>query len=328
MLALVDGIEPHVLNLKTVLEKYLEENKVKVFLNSEIVDVVKKGKKITKIVLTDKEIIAKKYILCTGGKSYSITGSNGAGYVLAEKLGHTIVNPMPALSPIELKEDWIKNIQGISMENVRISVFSREAGSRHAGQNGKKQFSEEGEFIFTHFGISGPAVLNISGKVANLLKNGEVKICFDFFPLLNHEKLVKKIDDVLNKSSQQIIKNILTNFVPERLSEILLKIVGIEKEKIGNSISKIDREKIVKVFKNFEVTAKGVYSFDQALVTRGGISLKEIDHKTMKSKIIDNLFFAGEIIDVDGKSGGFNLQMCWSTGYVAGKSSADKNISK
>ena len=305
-----------------VLKECLENNKVEILYNSEIVDVEMKGNppslkatagrgKITKLILIDKEITAKKYVFCTGGKSYSLTGSNGSGYNLVEKLGHTIIKPMPALSPIEVKEEWVKNVQGISLKDINIVV----------SQNGKKQFSEEGEFIFTHFGISGPAVLNISGKVGALLHKGEVKICFDLFPLLNHEKLGKKLDEVLNKYPKQIVKNILTNFVPERLSEILLNIAGINKDKIGNSMSKIDREKIVKIIKNFELTAKTVYSFDQALVTRGGISLKEIDHKTMKSKIIDNLFFAGEIIDVDGKSGGFNLQVCWSTGYVAGKNS-------
>ena len=295
------------------LVKYLKENRVNIFYNSEITGIVKKGKKIAKLSFKGKEITAKKYIFCMGGKSHSATGSDGIGYALAEKLGHIIVKPMPALSPIELKESWIKNIQGISLEDVNISVF----------QDGKKKFSEEGEFIFTHFGVSGPAVLNISGRVANLLQEGDVKICFDLFPLLNQEKLSKGLNDVLNKYPRQMIKNILASFVPERLSEVLLSIAGVSKDKIGNSTSKIDREKIVKILKNFEVTAKNVYSFDQALVTRGGISLKEIDHKTMKSKIIDNLFFAGEIIDVDGKSGGFNLQMCWSTGYVAGKSAAE-----
>ncbi len=299
-----------------VLKRYLEKNKVNVSYGSEIVDLVHKGKKIDKIILKGPkgqyEIVAKKYILCTGGKSRSSTGSDGLGYKLAEKLGHAIVEPMPALSPIEVENEWVKNLQGVGLKDTNVSAF----------QNGKKQFSEEGEILFTHFGISGPAVLDISGKVGELLGKGEVKICFDLFPLLNHEKLRKGLDEVLNKYPKQTIKNILSDFLPERIAEILLDITGVNKDKIGSSMSKIEKEITVKIFKKLEVIAKDVYSFDQSLVTRGGISLKEIDHKTMKSKIIDNLFFAGEIIDVDGKSGGFNLQLCWSTGYLAGESAS------
>lgn len=292
-----------------ILVKYLEDKKVEALFNSEILDIKKTAKKITKIILPDREIVAKKYILCTGGKTYAQTGSDGSGYKLAEKLGHIIVEPTPALVPIELKEEWVKNLQGVSLKDVKINVF----------KNKEKQFSEEGEFLFTHFGISGPAVLNISGKVDELLEKGEVKIRFDLFPLLNYEQLGKGIEELLNKYPKQIIKNILTGFFPERLAEVLLDVSDINKNKVGSSMSKLEKVTMVKTLKNFEVTAKGVYGLDQALVTRGGVSLKEIDPKTMKSKIIDNLYFAGEIIDVDGKSGGFNLQICWSTGYLAGK---------
>ena len=289
------------------LEKYLTENKVKILFNSEVKDVIKKGKKIEKIILADKEIKAKKYILCTGGKSYPLTGSNGFGYKMAEKLGHTIVSPLPALSPIKIKNPWIKNLQGISLKNVKINIFQKD----------KKQFSEEGEFIFAHYGVTGPAIFNISGKVGNLLSKGEVKICFDLFPLLNQEEVGKGLEEILKKYPRQTVKNVLSTFVPERLAEVLAEISGINKDKIANNMSKVEKLALAKILKNIEVTPENTFSFDEAQVTRGGVSLKEIDHKTMKSKIIDNLFFAGEIIDVDGKTGGFNLQMCWSTGYVA-----------
>jgi len=296
------------------LNKYLAKNKVKILLNSEVVFVGHRGKKINKLFLKDREIIAQKYIFCTGGKSYPLTGSDGSGYKLAKKLGHTVIKPLPALSPIRVKEEWVKNLQGISLRDVKISVFQKE----------KKQFSEEGEFLFTHFGISGPAVLNISAKVGDLLEKGETKICFDLLPLLNQEEFGKKLEEISKRHPKKTIKNILSDFAPKKLVEILSDIAGIDKNKIANSISKIERGIIVKAFKNLEVTAENILGFDEAKVTRGGISLKEIDHKTMKSKIIDNLFFAGEIIDVDGKTGGFNLQMCWSTGYIAGESCASK----
>ncbi|MCG2700038.1 NAD(P)/FAD-dependent oxidoreductase [Candidatus Parcubacteria bacterium] len=292
------------------LTDYLSDKKIKMFFASEVVGVSCKDKKIIKIILKDKEIKAKKYVLCTGGKSYPLIGSDGFGYKLAEKMGHTIVKPRPALSPIIIKEGWVKNLQGISLKDIKITVF----------QNRKKQLQEEGEILFTHFGMSGPAVLNISGKVGDLLEKGEIKICIDLFPLLDQEELLKELEDILRKYPNKTAKNILSIFVPERLAEVLLDIATIDKTEIANNISKIKRATIVKILKNIEVTAEDILGFDQAIVTRGGVSLKEIDHNTMKSKIIDNLFFAGEIIDVDGKTGGFNLQMCWSTGYTAGKS--------
>ncbi len=300
------------------LKKYLADNKVHIIYDSEVVDVSFKGNKINKLLLKSGEIKAKKYILCTGGKSYSLTGSDGFGYKLAEKTGHTIIKPKPALAPITVKEGWIKNLQGISLKDVKVTVFQNNLPT----QAGKKQLQEEGEILFTHFGISGPAALNISGKVGNLLEKGEVKICFDLFPLLNQEQLLKGIEDMLKKYANKTIKNILSAFMPERLAEVLLDITGLDKNKIANNMSKIEKGIIIKTLKNIELTPEDISGFEQAIVTRGGISLKEIDHKTMKSKIIDNLFFAGEIIDVDGKTGGFNLQMCWSTGYLAGRSAA------
>ena len=300
-----------------ILVKTLEDNKVKIIYGTEVSDIVCKGKKVSKLTLQGPEgtteVIAKKYILSTGGKSHPLTGSAGSGYKLAEKLGHTIINPLPALSPIKLKDTWVKNLQGINLGDIKVSVF----------QNGKKQFYEDGEIIFTHFGISGPAILNISGRVGELLMKGEVKVCLDLFPLLNQEELAKGFEDILKKYHGKTIKNILSIFVPERLAEVLLDITAVDKTKVANNMTKAERGIVLKVLKNFELTVLEVLGFEGAMATKGGISLKEIDHKTMKSKIIDNLFFSGEVIDIDGKTGGFNLQNCWSTGHLAGKSAAE-----
>lgn len=292
-----------------LLKNYLEKNNVKILYNSEVVDIKKTGKAISKIILKDAEITAKKYILTTGGKSYSQTGSDGFGCRLAEKLGHTIVKPSPALAPIRISEDWIKALQGISLKDVKISVL----------QNNKKIINETGEILFTHYGISGPAILDISAKVGELLEKGQTKISLDLSPLLNQEQLLKEFEEYLKGYPKKTIKNILAEFAQERLAEVLLDITGIDGNKIANNMSKTERGAVVKILKNFELTAEDVMGFELAMVTRGGVSLKEIDHKTMQSKVIDNLYFAGEIIDVDGKTGGFNLQMCWSTGYLAGK---------
>lgn len=295
----------------SVLNKCLEDGKVNIFFNSEIIDIECKDKKINKIILKDKVIEAKRYILCTGGKSYPLTGSDGLGYKLAEKLGHTIIRQMPALSSIRVKENWIKSVQGISLNNVKISAW----------QNKKNKLQEEGEILFTHFGITGPAILNISGDVGELLEKGETKICIDIFPLLNQEKLMKNLEGVLKKHTNKTIKNIISIFIPERLAEVLLNLARIDKEKIANNLSKIERGLIVKLLKNIEINVESISPIEQATITRGGVDLKEINDKTMESKIISNLLFAGEIINVDGKSGGFNLQMCWSTGNLAGKNS-------
>jgi len=296
------------------LSKCLTEDKVEILFETEVEDVVFKAKKISKLVTGEVEITAKNFIISTGGKTYSATGSNGIGYKLAERMGHTIVKPSPALAPIKIKEEWVKTLRGISLRDMKINVL----------QDGKKQFSEEGELVFTDFGISGPSVLNISGKVGDLMARGlsaqagNVKISFDLFPLLNQEQLLGGIEEMINKYARQITKNVLSSFVAERFAEVLLYIAKIDKNKTASNLSKAERLTLVKTLKNVEITPEEVFGFDQAIATRGGIALKEIDHKTMKSKLIDNLFFAGEIIDVDGKTGGFNLQMCWSTGRLAG----------
>jgi len=301
-----------------VLKKSLKKNNIEIVINSSVSEIILKNKKITKVIVGNREIIAKNYILCTGGKSYPATGSDGFGYKLVEKLGHTIVRPVPALTPIIIKDEWVKGFSGISLENVKITVL----------KNDKKQFSEKGRIIFTHFGVSGPAILNISGRLGSLLESEKVKLVIDLFPELNNEEVLKEFNDLLVRYLNKTVKNILSFLVPERFAEFLSEMAKVDKKKIANNMSKLEKYSIVKILKNIEVIPEGVLGFDQAMITKGGVSLKQIDDKTMKSKIIDNLFFAGEIIDVNGKTGGFNLQQCWSTGYLAGKNVSLKNGQK
>ncbi len=320
------GIETKVENNKRVFPKsnkaqdvldalanYLAEKNVRLLFDTEILDIKKTKNKITKIILSNGEITASKYILCTGGKSYAQTGSTGKGLELAKNLGHTIVEPAPALSPIVLSAQggpasgW-KDLQAISLKDIKITVLSKN----------KKIATESGEIMFTHFGLSGPAALNISAEIKRLLQNGqEVKISIDLAGQFNQEELLKEFEEYIRGYPSRTIKNILSEFAQERLAEVLLDSIKIDKNKIANNLSKSERAQVVKTLKNFEVAAKDVMGFEQAMATRGGISLKEIDHKTMQSKIIGNLYFAGEIMDIDAKTGGFNLQMCWSTGYLA-----------
>lgn len=299
-------------NAKDVLDalaKHLKQNNIDILYNSEVVDIKKTGKNITKVILENGEISAKYFILTTGGKSYPNISSNGSGYKLAEKLGHTIVQPLPALAPIKIREGWVSELRGISLHDIKISLL----------HNKKKIAEETGELVFTHFGLSGPAILNISAKVAEALSQNPV-LSLDLFPWLNVEELYNGLEDEIKKNISKTIKNIISIFIPEKMAEKILEANNINKDKVANNMPKSEKEGIAKLLKNIIITPEEVLGFDLAKTTRGGISLKEIDHKTMKSKIINNLSFAGEVIDVDGKSGGFNLQMCWSTGYLAGNS--------
>lgn len=292
------------------LKRYLSKNKVNILFDSRVTRVVFKNNKIEKLIVGDKEIIAKKYIFCTGGKSYPRTGSTGDGLKWVRDLGHSISEPLPALVPIRLKETWAKDLQGLVLKDVKISAL----------QNNKKYFQEIGDILFTHFGLSGPVILNMSKRIGELLKQGEVKLSLDLFPNFKTEDLDKKINEKINKAPQKFIKSLFVDFMPQRFASIFIKILRIEADRQTNSITKKERKAMVKLLKNIDLEVAGLLGFDSAMVTSGGVSLKEIDDKNMKSKIIDNLFFSGEIINIDGRTGGFNLQACWSTGYLAGKS--------
>ncbi|MEK7573966.1 MAG: NAD(P)/FAD-dependent oxidoreductase [Patescibacteria group bacterium] len=309
-----------VADVLNALKKYLLKNKVNICLNSRVSRVIRKSNKIEKLIAGDKEIIAKKYIFCVGGKSYPATGSTGDGFKWASDLGHSVSELSPALTPIKLKEDWAKELRGLALNDVKISVF----------KNNKKYIQEIGDVLFTHFGFSGPAILNISKKIGELLKQGlpagqagEVKLYLDLFPNFGIENLAEKIQEKIAKNPKKSLKNLLTDFMPQRLIPVFIKNLGLEADRQASNLAKKEREAIAKLLKNIEVVATELLGFNSAMATSGGVLLKEIDDKTMKSKIIDNLFFAGEIINIDGRTGGFNLQACWSTGYLAGKSAAN-----
>jgi len=302
------------------LIKYLIKNKVNIIYNSEVIGISHQNRKIKKLILKNGEIVAKNYIFCTGGKSYPLTGSTGDGFKWANDLGHHIKELSPALVPIKTKENWVKELQGLSLKNVEISVFQKDPAPEQARYGaGKKQCSEFGECLFTHFGLSGPIILDISKKVGELLRNGRVKISLDLKPALDFAKLDQRVQKDFKKYQNKSFKNCLNDLLPRRLIPIIVKLSDIGPEKKVNSIAKEERHNLVKLLKKLEMTAEGLLGFNFAIVTSGGISLQEIDDKTMKSKMIDNLFFAGEIIDIDGPTGGFNLQNCWSTGYLAGE---------
>jgi len=296
-----------------VLISLLKKNKVTVMISSEVKEIKKEGNCISSLVLVSgKEIRADKYIVCTGGKSYPVTGSTGEGFFWMKRLGHSVNDLKPALTPIEIKDEWIKSLQGISLENISIFLV----------QDGKIVKEEKGEILFTHFGLSGPLILNMSRTIGDLTGKGKVKIYIDLLPDKNIDESDKYLQKVLEKNRNKHILKSLSEIFPEKLSSFIMNFSGVSLDKKPNQLTKDERKRMVRFIKKIELSVVGLLGFDRAMATHGGISLKEIDSKTMKSKLIDNLYFSGEAIDLDGPSGGYNLQMCWTTGYVAGQNAA------
>lgn len=300
------------IDVLNALKKHLAKNGIAVSFGFGVSRIIFKNSKVEKLVVGKEEISADKYIFSTGGKSYPSTGSTGDGFAWLKDMGHNIVEPSPALVPIKTKENWVKDLQGMALKDVKIRVLL----------DNKKQFQEEGYVLFAHFGLSGRMILNMSKQVSELLKKGEVKISLDLLPKISMEVLDKNIQKKISENPKKSAKNILAEYMPQRFVDIFVKLADINPIKQANNITKEERKNIAKLLKNVEIRVAGTLGFNLAVVTSGGVSLKEIDNKTMKSKIIGNLYFAGEIIDVDAKTGGFNLQACWSTGHLAGESAA------
>lgn len=258
-----------------------------------------------------------KVILATGGKSYPLTGSTGDGYELVRKLGHTVTKIRPSLVPLEaFEQNMCKDLQGLSLRNVNIELKNKE--------NNKIIYQDFGEMLFTHFGVSGPTILSGSAhlvrykNIDELLKNKKIVLNIDFKPALSEEKLDERILRDFAEFKNKQFKNSLDKLLPQKLIPVIIERSGINPNKKVNEINKKERHRLVNLLKNFEVTIRGFRPIDEAIVTSGGINIKEINPKTMESKLVDGLYFAGEIIDVDAYTGGFNLQIAYSTGYTAG----------
>ena len=289
------------------LTKEIEDN---ILPNTSVLNFKTEGNKITSVVTYKGEFQAKRFILATGGKSYPITGSNGDGYTLAQSLGHTISEPKPALVPIICKERWVKKLAGLSLLHVQIT----------AEQNNKKIVSKFGEALFTHEGMSGPIIIDMSRQVGDALEKGEVKLSIDFKPALTKEVLDKRVISDFQIYKEKVFKNSLRKLLPSSLIPIVVDLSEIDPEKKVAEITREERLRLVNLLKDFKLTVLKLDGWDKAIVTAGGVNIKEIDPTTMKSKLIDNLYFAGEIIDVNGPTGGYNLQICWSTGILAARS--------
>jgi len=297
-----------------ILSDYLASSQVDVKLGAEVKKIVSAGNKIKKLILTDgREVTADKFIFCAGGKSYPLTGSTGDAYKWLKQLGHQIITPRPALTPLILKDKFIKDLEGLSLNEVGISCFRAD---------NKKVCAALGPVIFTASGLSGPTILNLSETIGrNSPKDLRLKL--DFFPDLDFSELDRKLQAEFG-ASNRLLKNALSQLVPPRLADVLINLSGLNSQKKLNIITREERKIITHLLKELDLTIFGLAGYDRAMVTAGGVDLKEVDSGTMRSKIVENLYLAGEILDLSGPTGGFNLQLCWTSGYLAGESAAQR----
>ena len=292
-----------------VLLEYLKTNNVTVQSNCNVVGIETDGDKISSVKLKDKATIkAKSFVLSTGGKSHPETGSTGDGFRWLSELGHKVTEPTASLVPISVEDEWIKTLQGVSLENVKITVL----------QNDVKQEVKKGKILFTHFGLSGPTILNLSSEVGELLKYGDVFLSLDILPDLDYGQLNLKLQDIFKEKSNKKFKNTLDSLLPFALAPVIVAISGIDGDKPSHSITREERLHLVQVLKDLRVKVSGLLGEDKAIVTSGGVALDEVDFKTMTSKLFPNLYLTGDILNIDRPSGGYSLQLCWTTGFVAG----------
>lgn len=307
-------ISDHSSDVIRALEREMKKVGVKVCLNTEVKSVEAEKGKFNKVVLKDTTTqTADACIVATGGLSYRSTGSTGDGFRFAENVGHKVTQCFPSLVPMETKEPWICELQGLSLRNVEAKIL-----------DGKKElYKDFGEMLFTHFGVSGPLIISASSYVGKKFmdKNGqknELTLEIDLKPALTEEQLDQRVLRDFEENHNRQFKNAITKLFPTKLIPVMLELGGIDPEKKVNSIEKEERKQFVHLIKHFRMTLTGLRDYPEAIITKGGVNVKEIDPGTMESKLVKGLYFAGEVLDLDALTGGFNLQIAWSTGYAAG----------
>ncbi len=293
-----------------VLLNYLKENKVTISSNSEVSKINVENGKVVSVTLRNKqEIKAKSFILATGGMSRPETGSTGDGFKWLNDIGHNVVEPTASLVPIKTKTEWVTKLQGISVDDLKITLLL----------NDEKQSVKRGKILFTHFGLSGPTILNTSSEIAELLKYGEVFLSLDLLPMLDHGQLNQKLQDIISENSNKKYKNILDNLLPSAVANVVVELSKIDPDKKSNSVTREERLSLIELIKNLKIEVDSLLGEDKAIVTSGGVVLEEVDFKTMASKLFPNLYLVGDILNIDRPSGGYSLQLCWTTGYVSAK---------
>jgi predicted Rossmann fold flavoprotein len=297
------------LDVYNVLERYVIENDVEMKTGSPVTRVNHKDSKILSVMCGNQEYFAKKFIFATGGTSHKETGSTGDGFKWLKDLGHSVIDPTPSVVPLAVEDEWSKKLAGVSLEDMKITFFV----------DGIKGFSKKGRLLFTHFGISGPLILNSASEVADMLPSGTVTAVIDLFPTEDFGAFDKRIVSIFDANKNKMLKNVLGEIVPAGMAKGIELLLGdLDLEKQVNDVRVEERKKLVRILKALPLTIEGLMGEDRAVVSDGGVPLKEIDMKTMKSKVVENLYVTGDLLHINRPSGGYSLQLCWTTGYVAG----------
>lgn len=306
-------VSDHSSDVIATLSAALRGQHVEVLLHTKVKRLLleerEEEKRVTGVELADHtKMHADAVIVATGGISYPSTGATGDGYRMAEESGHKMVSPTPALVPMETKEPWIRDLQGLSLRNVRMSVT-----------RGKKKLYEDfGEMLFTHFGVSGPLVLSASGCIPAKAFDQELSMTIDLKPALDVEQLDHRILREFDEMKNKQFKNSLGHLLPAKMIPVMIALSGIDPDTKVNEISREQRQNLLHLFKNMPLTITGLRDFKEAIITKGGVSVKDINPSTMESKLVQGLYFCGEVLDLDALTGGYNLQIAWSTGHLAG----------
>ena len=313
-------VSDHSSDVIATLQKVLREKNVEVRLNTRVETILtedfaeQKQKFQQRIVgvrlVGGKELLADSVILATGGFSYQTTGSTGDGYRFAREMGHTVTDIRPSLVPFYAVEPYVVKMQGLSLKNVRVRIFD----------GGKILYDEFGEMLFTHFGVSGPLILSASAAIKPALTEKQLAMEIDLKPALTEEQLDQRLLREFEEAKNKQFKNSIGSLFPAKMIPVMLELSGIDPEKKVNEITREERLGFVRLIKAFPVTLNGLRDFKEAIITRGGVKVKEVNPSTMESKLVKNLYFCGELLDLDAMTGGFNLQIAWSTGYLAGSS--------
>ena len=312
-------VSDHASDVTAALERLLRKNGVQIRLRSAVRSILTEEGQVTGVRLADgSEIPAGSVILATGGLSYRTTGSSGDGHRMAQDLGHKVKECAPALVPLEIREDWCKKLQGLSLKNVSLVMTCGK----------KKLYQGFGEMLFTHFGVSGPLVLSASSYYGKAKDPADVCLTVDLKPALEPEQLDKRILRDFEENANRQFKNALGGLYPARLIPVMIERTGIDPEKKVHEVTRQERRSLAELTKQFTMQVQGKRGFEEAVITQGGVAVREVNPSTMESKMVRGLYFAGEILDLDALTGGFNLQIAWSTGYLAGKGCRDNGKEK
>ncbi|HIV52327.1 MAG TPA: NAD(P)/FAD-dependent oxidoreductase [Candidatus Mediterraneibacter norwichensis] len=300
------------------LERELNRLGVRIELNTEVKEILTENGKVQGLMLAfGKKVEADAVIVAAGGLSYPSTGSTGDGYRMARSCGHKVTRLFPALVPMEVKEWYAKELMGLSLRNIEITITD----------GTKRLYQDFGEMLFTHYGVSGPVILSASSIVGSRLAEKELTLHIDLKPALAKEQLDKRVLREFDANHNRQFKNASAGLFPAKLRPVIVELSGIPEEKKVNEITREERKKFTDLIKDFSMTLTGLRSYNEAIITKGGVSVKEIDPGTMESKLVKGLFFAGEVLDLDAVTGGFNLQIAWSTGFLAGTYAGDSSQS-